>query len=294
MSTEGRQDTLFEEPIGLRLRATREKVGLTQEQVGQQLRLPVAVVEAMEREDWQRLGAPVYVRSYLGSYLRLLGLPETLMQPVLAPVPAPQLVPMASRSRLRRSFDRGLRNVVYLVMTAVLVVPVVLVARHYQNASLPETLTLEPDAALLPALGADAPAVPTRTPSSPAEAAGDVAGHGPEPVMASITPMPSRPSPAPTVAAGLPDAPEAALVLRFEGQSWLEVDDRQGRPLERALVDAGAVRTYAAGEVGRITLGNAAAVQVLHGGEPVDLSPWRAANVARFTVSSAGVPEPAR
>ena len=102
--------------------------------------------------------------------------------------------------------------------------------------------------------------------------------------------MPSRPAPAPALPAG----PDAALVLRFEGQSWLEVADREGRPVERALVDAGAVREYAAGEVGRITLGNAAAVKVLHAGEPVDLSPWRAANVARFTVSSAGEPEPAR
>lgn len=292
MSTEGRQEMLFEEPIGPRLRAAREKAGLSQEQVGQQLRLPVAIIDAMEREDWQRLGAPVYVRSYLGSYLRLLGLPETLMQPVLAPVATPPLVPMASRSRLRRSFDRGLRNGVYLVMTAVLVVPVVLVARHYQNASVPETLTLEPDPGLLPALGEVPPAEAGSTASTTPATGGET--NGPEPVMASITPVPSRPVPAPELPATDAPADAAALSLRFEGQSWLEVDDTQGRPLERALVEAGAVREYAAGEVGRITLGNAAAVQVLHGGEPVDLSPFRAANVARFTVSSAGEPEPAR
>ena len=289
MITEGRQEGLFEDPIGQRLRAAREKNGLSLEQAGQQLRLPVAIIEAMEREDWARLGAPIYVRSYLGSYLRLLDLPQELLQPVVAPAPTPALVPMTSRSRLRRTLDKSLRNVVYLVMTAVLVVPVVLVARHYQNAERPLSLTLEPDPSVLPALepgqgtagtsGTVALPAPTVEPASP------------EPVMASMAPVPNK-APTPELPATV--AGQDGLVLRFSGQSWLEVNDPQGRRLERALLDAGAERRYADGEVGYITLGNAAAVEVLHDGQPVNLEPFRAANVARFTVSSGGEPEPAR
>lgn len=286
MSTEGRQEGLFEDPIGQRLRAAREKCGLSQEQAGQQLRLPVAIIEAMEREDWPRLGAPIYVRSYLGSYLRLLDLPQELLQPVVAPAPTPALVPMTSRSRLRRTLDKSLRNVVYLVMTAVLVVPVVLVARHYQNADRPLSLTLEPDASVLPALGSvQDPAGTVALPAPSVEPA------SPEPVMASMAPVPNK-APTPEVPAAV--AGQDGLVLRFSGQSWLEVNDPQGRRLERALLDAGAERRYADGEVGYITLGNAAAVEVLHDGRPVNLEPFRAANVARFTVSSGGEPEPAR
>lgn len=286
MSTEGRQEGLFEDPIGQRLRAAREKCGLSQEQAGQQLRLPVAIIEAMEREDWPRLGAPIYVRSYLGSYLRLLDLPQELLQPVVAPAPTPALVPMTSRSRLRRTLDKSLRNVVYLVMTAVLVVPVVLVARHYQNADRPLSLTLEPDASVLPALGsAQDPAGTVALPAPSVEPA------SPEPVMASMAPVPNK-APTPELPAAV--AGQDGLVLRFSGQSWLEVNDPQGRRLERALLDAGAERRYADGEVGYITLGNAAAVEVLHDGRPVNLEPFRAANVARFTVSSGGEPEPAR
>ena len=286
MSTEGRQEGLFEDPIGQRLRAAREKCGLSQEQAGQQLRLPVAIIEAMEREDWQRLGAPIYVRSYLGSYLRLLDLPQELLQPVVAPAPTPALVPMTSRSRLRRTLDKSLRNVVYLVMTAVLVVPVVLVARHYQNADRPLSLTLEPDASVLPAL--ESVQDPAGTVALPAPS---VEPASPEPVMASMAPVPNK-APTPEVPAAV--AGQDGLVLRFSGQSWLEVNDPQGRRLERALLDAGAERRYADGEVGYITLGNAAAVEVLHDGRPVNLEPFRAANVARFTVSSGGEPEPAR
>lgn len=279
MSNEGRQDVLFEDPIGQRLRAAREKQGLALEQASAQLKLPVAIIEAMEREDWSRLGAPIYVRSYLGSYLRLLGLPQDLARPVASQADAPRLVPMASRSRVRRFVDKSLRHGIYLVMTAVLVVPVVLVARHYQNAAKPETLTLEADPSVLPAPPpAEAVALPPPV-------------SGPEPVMASIAPVKPKPAePEPAEAA----APAGqGLVLRFTGQSWMEVLDPQGRRIEQALLGAGDERAYELGQVGRITLGNAAAVEVLSKGRVVDISPFRAANVARFTVSSEGEPAPA-
>ncbi|MBY4594902.1 DUF4115 domain-containing protein [bacterium BD-1] len=292
MSTEGMQEALFQDPIGMRLRAARTKAGLSVEQAGQQLRLPVAIIEAMEREDWARLGAPIYVRSYLGSYLRLVGLPDTLAEQVATTKPAPPLVTMASRSRMRRTFDRSVRNLVYLVMTAVLVVPVVLVARHYQAAERAPSLTLDTDPSSLPPALADvapppAPEVRVAEPATtPEPAAPATRETGPDPVMASMAPFQKQAPAAADVAEG--------LLLRFTGQSWIDVTDASGARIERGLVDAGAERRYAPGQVAHITLGNAEAVQVLHGGEPVDLAPYRAANVARFTVSSSGEPAPAR
>ena len=54
------QESLFQDPLGVRLRLAREQAGLTIENVGAQLRLPTAIVDAMEREDWARLGATIY------------------------------------------------------------------------------------------------------------------------------------------------------------------------------------------------------------------------------------------
>ena len=84
----------------------------------------MAIVQAMELDDWPRLGAPVYVRSYLGSYLRLVGLPASLAEQAAQTKPAPPLVAMGSNSRFRHALNRTVRNAVYLVMTGVLVVPV--------------------------------------------------------------------------------------------------------------------------------------------------------------------------
>ena len=296
MSSEVVQDVLFQDPIGMRLRRGREKAGLTIEQVGQQLKLPVAIVQAMELDDWPRLGAPVYVRSYLGSYLRLVGLPAALAEQAAQTKPAPPLVAMSSSSKFRHALNRGVRNGVYLVMTGLLVVPVYFAARHYQDQNRPEVLTLETSAEMVeaqalaaggsaarPGDGAAATAPAAVDAANPPVESAPLQADGPEhaPLMASMASFPKK------------VAPDAGLVLQFKGESWVDVVDAQGSRIERGLVEAGAERRYAAGQVARITLGNAEAVDVSFGGKALDLAPYRTANVARFTVSSAGDPSPA-
>lgn len=300
MSSEVIQEMLFQEPIGLRLRRGREQAGLTVEQVAQQLKLPVAIVQAMEMDDWSRLGAPVYVRSYLGSYLRLVGLPASLAEQAAQTKPAPALVAMSSSSKFRHTLNRGMRNGVYLVMTGLLVVPVYFAARHYQDQNRPEVLTLETSAEMVEAQ-ALAAGVPSTGEDSTAVLPALDAGETPPAAAAPATapaPIPAvEPDHAPVMASMAPFtksvAPAAGLVLNFKGESWVEVLDAQGARIERGLVEAGAERRYAAGQVARITLGNSDAVDVSFEGKALDLAPYRTANVARFTVSSAGEPAPA-
>ncbi len=302
MTQDVSQEALFQDPIGLRLRQARESQSLSVVQVAQQLKLPVAIVEAMERDDWPRLGAPVYVRSYLGSYLRLVGLPETLAEQAAQTKPTPQLVPMGTRSRMRRVLDQSVRNAVYLLMTAVLVIPVVLVARHYQSSQPPKQLALDTPTTFTPAApiaslpaplpeeegavdegavdeGAQDAVAAVPDAPAPATAAVEAGNNGPDPVMASMAPSFKREG-------------QAGLLLSFREESWIEVLDADGRRVERGLVAGGDVRRYAAGQVARITLGKADAVEVSFAGKPVDLAPYRAADVARFTVSSTGQPAP--
>ena len=61
MNNETFQDSLFEDPLGLKFRHCREKQRMSLESVAQQIKLPVAVLEAIEREDWSRPGAPIFV-----------------------------------------------------------------------------------------------------------------------------------------------------------------------------------------------------------------------------------------
>lgn len=61
---------------GQRLLAAREAQGRSFDDVVHELRLDPRVVAAIEADNLEGLGAPVFVKGYLRSYARLLGLPE--------------------------------------------------------------------------------------------------------------------------------------------------------------------------------------------------------------------------
>jgi len=154
MSIDSFQDSLFEDPIGLKFRHAREKARWTLEAVAQQLKLPVAVLDAIEREDWARLGAPIFVRSYVGSYARLLGLPVTLADEVVRGKPSPPLVSIGGMAP-DRSILAG-SAVGYLLMTLLVVAAVVAAAVYYQAprrlAEASSAASPQPQALLAPAV----------------------------------------------------------------------------------------------------------------------------------------------
>lgn len=265
------QQTLFADPLGLRLRNAREGKRWSRESVAHQLKLPVAVIEAIEKEDWARLGPPVYARSYLTSYIRLLELPATLVDEAVRPVSTAPLVAMGGVPAGKRMVDRSLLNLGYLAITAAIVGSVVMLAMHFQApARDPQVLTLE---------------TPTPEASRPAPAA--VAPTDRSPVMASMAPSLSTAIETAAVPATVAAA-TGEIVLRFRGESWVEVLDRSGNVVERGLVPPGSERRLSPGTVGQVKFGNADAVDVLQAGRLVDVTAYRQANIARFAVSSEG------
>ena len=162
MSIDSFQDSLFDDPIGLRFRHAREKARWTLEGVAQKLKLPVAVLDAIEREDWARLGAPIFVRSYVGSYARILGLPVELADEVVRGKPSPPLVSIGASTAGRSAFAGPALG--YLVLTLLAIAAVAAAAAYYQS---PRRLAdSTPDAArILPAAAVIAPAPPRADPN---------------------------------------------------------------------------------------------------------------------------------
>jgi cytoskeletal protein RodZ len=60
--------------IGQRLIDAREARGLTAADVAKKLCIRTMFVDALEREDWQAIGDPIYARGFLKNYARLVGL----------------------------------------------------------------------------------------------------------------------------------------------------------------------------------------------------------------------------
>jgi cytoskeleton protein RodZ len=59
--------------IGARLRAGREKLGLTVLQVAERIHTDPKIVEAIESDNYAALGAPVYARGHIRHYAELVG-----------------------------------------------------------------------------------------------------------------------------------------------------------------------------------------------------------------------------
>ncbi len=61
---------------GQRLRQAREAMQMSPEEAARHLRQDVAIIIALEEDDYERLPGQTYVLGYLRSYARLLKLPE--------------------------------------------------------------------------------------------------------------------------------------------------------------------------------------------------------------------------
>lgn len=250
---------------GATLRAAREAAGLSIEQVASQLRMTVRCVANLEVDDWSSLGAPVFVRGQLRSYARLVGVDVEpfLEEAAVAPVAPATLVSHSHTSRYRHFAEHMGRRFIYVAITAAIAVPVWLGTRPH--------LSKEP----LAVQSLDVPQTAVVATPAPSQAPARVAAQR-TPLVASIASLPAAKT-----------AP--ALSIRFNGDSWVEVYGADGRQvIEQGLLTAGEQREYAAGEVGRIVLGNVGAVEVQRAGTPIDLEPFSRANVARFTLSSDG------
>lgn len=277
-------------PLGLRLRRAREAAGLAVAEVAEKLRLKSATIEAMECENFDALGADVYVRGYFNSYARLVGVPVVLVETVFSrrAAPPPQLHTTARISHSRYLFDRYARRGVYLVLTASIVVPVILLATKDQLPRQGATLT-PLDAPVVVDAVAGEDGLPGTSPTAAAPLLTRSAGENP--VIASLGPFLPQSAQAPAPAPA--PAPEHGLSLVLSGDSWVEVLDHEGRRLEHGVLRAGETRRFDPAQVGKVSLGNAEAVEVRMNGTPTDIAAFRRANVARFTVSSDGSLAPA-
>ena len=287
--------------IGRRLRQARETRGATAADAAAALHLPLNVIESLEAERFQQLGAAVYVRGHLRSYLRWLDLPEVLVDSALKQVDAnpPALRSATHVPHLRYLADRYAVRAVYVLLTLSIIVPALWVATEHANLGgardtarsldeAPLPLTPNPAAPALPggdttAETATVASVPL-TPPLPAAAEEHT-------VIASLAPFYGSESRSQTP---LPEVPAAAASpadqwqFRFLADSWVEIVGKDGQRLEYGLVRAGTERSYPAGSIARVALGNATAVRIERDGSVLDFDRFRRANVARFAVSSEG------
>jgi cytoskeleton protein RodZ len=259
--------------VGQILRDAREAQGIALEDAAVRLRLMNRQIEAMETDDFDSLGQPVFARGFVRNYARLLGLaPDELLArmpgaPAEAAVVQPIEPPMA-RSWLTSPW------LILLMLGMLLMVAVPVGLYLWLNSDVDENplnqiavtqLRPTPAAPVSPALPVvEAPAVPAEpvVVETPAEAAAPVA---------------SEPAPV--------EAPVAGVVhLEFGDEAWTEIKDASGRMLHRQLNQPGSSIEVRGQPPFEMVIGNAAQARMTYNGRPIDLKPFIDVTVARFTL----------
>jgi|GEM_PF-1397818 len=273
MNDNAYQETLFAEPLGLQLRHAREKLGLKVSDAAARLKLPVEVIEALELENWGKLGAAIYVRSYLGSYIKLLGLPGTLANEFNIKTSEMPAMKILSDKPVRRDIDKTLSTLGYFAITGVIVTSLIMLAMHFRSpGERTETLPLDMQSQtqVLPAQVTDAAAI-----RKPEDNVADASISNQPPVMASMAPIASATS-------------TAGWEIRVNSDSWMDITGADGKRIENGIVGAGTIKQYNIDQLSSITIGNADQVQILRNGQAVDFSAFKQDNVARFKIASDG------
>src|SRR5215472_10450294 len=116
--------------LGERFRSAREARGLALSDVSEQIRIRSVYLAAIEEGNWSAIGAPVYVRGFLRTYARFLGLdPEEVVAAFnSAPVSSQPVAAATERSSrsaplvLERSQEQGSRGAPLIWAAAVVAV----------------------------------------------------------------------------------------------------------------------------------------------------------------------------
>lgn len=289
--------------IGQVLRDAREAQGMTQEDAAARLRLMQRQIVAMEADEFESLGQPVFARGFVRNYARLLGLkPEVLLAHMegapAEPAAVSYVVPPQARSWLSSPW------LVLLLLGLLVVVAVPVALYWWLNEGEDELISRVPSAVRVDPVPLSVP-----VPAQAAEAAAPVAEQEPVPLAApetSATPAaiplaPAAPEPVPAAPAtpaapangpgeaAAPAAPRVAAVngvlhLEFGEDAWVEIRDASGRTLHRQLNPAGSSVNIPGRPPFDLVIGNAAQARMTYNGRPIDLKPFIGVTVARFTL----------
>lgn len=275
---------------GAILKRERERRGLSIQQAAEDLHLDPWVIEAIEADRFQALGAPVYAKGHLRKYATSLELPAAELiqkydalqdRPVTAdPIPTAIAAPLPPP---RRSFKAPI-----LILLSLLTIVVLAWAAVQLFAAQPKAAATDGAALASTAQAANGLPQPVRTIEAPivnaAPTAVPAAGSAAAPpvAMTQSAAQESLAEPPPT------DAEPIQVRLQFSGDSWTEIYDARGARLMFAMGSEGRTRTLTGVPPLQVTLGSVSAVSLEVNGEAVAIPREEGRESSRFVIEASG------
>ena len=250
------QTGLFVSALGEEFRSAREARSLSLSDVAERLHIRSVYLAAIEDEDWHVIGAPVYVRGFMRTYARFLGLdPEAAVArfaaavPAGSPAPAPARPPTPANTAEKRA-ERSSPSLAAILSIVVAVAAVLFVGYEFYQyrAGAPAAAPM-----------AQASAPPDVAVAAPPDDAATPAAAADDPLAA----IPPLNTPAPATA----KTPKRGLSLSVTETSWLRVTV-DGTVVLEGTLPAGAAKSFT-GKVADLRIGNAGGVRIAVNGRPI-------------------------
>jgi cytoskeleton protein RodZ len=252
---------------GARLGRARARLGLSVDEVADQLKLDPQTVVALEADDHRAIGATVFVRGFLRRYAALVGESPADIEALYARLPNAEFQPDLSKTGMHRiapaRFQPRIRAVPALIAALALVVGGV---AWWALRSRPPEAT-----APLPASLAAAPAAPPAAVTLPAGAASQAGAA-----------LDAAQQPPPVAAV------RRRLQLAFSGECWAEVYDARGWRLFFGFGHAGTAQELLGVPPFRVVLANVESVTLAIEGKPVRLPESAPGQRVRITLGANG------
>jgi cytoskeleton protein RodZ len=305
--------------LGQRLKAERERRGLSAQKMADDMHLDAWVIDALEAGDYQRIGPPVYARGHLRKYASILGVLAAEAAPGSEKRPAPAGPPLPTP--IIRMDPPGRRDALWPKLTACAAILLVAAGlawwRPWHRSAAPaaaskaaRSIVPRSAAPLSAAANPTAPspsaqdaAQPSAQPDSTAALASDAsASDAPASDApgadapriadnaAAATPSVTKSGPAQSPADLTPGVGRARLRLSFSADSRVDVFDYSGRPIFTGNGRANSVKALVGIAPFRVYLGFASGVQVQVNDRVVAIGPqFVTGDVARFEAGADGV-----
>jgi cytoskeleton protein RodZ len=274
--------------VGEQLRAAREQQGLSVIDVAQRLKFAPRQIEALEADNVAALPGLTFVRGFVRSYAKLLGLDADPLVGALERAAArdvgPSTVQLQSLTATPQPFP--MRNTsasgsAWPWVLAMIVAVVGLGGFALYQWQAPESLTQPAAPAPRPAQNATPLTPPNVTPlaTDPAPATSGAAVSAP----AAAEPAKAEAAKAEGAKANAnPEAGKGKIRLVFSGESWTEVRQAGGQIVFSRQSAAGSEAWVDGQPPFDFVIGNAQAVKLYYRGSEVDLKPYIKVTVARM------------
>jgi len=282
------EESAVEYSVGRILSATRESQGLSVPDVARSLKITVKQVEALEKDEYDKLPGMTFVKGFTRNYAKLLQLdPDALLAKLHGKLLQEPVQAISSRNEGIELSTMAPKVWLWAglgVLVLVIAAPLLVYELLHSELRLPvqavngstgsvSVASKAPKAAPAPpALTLEVPPPPSPGAAIPSREKADTAV---QPLSAA---QPESVDVSPAAGGG------ATIKMVFSKDSWVEIRDKSGARIYSQLNRANTEKVVQGTPPFSLTVGNAANVSITYNGKPVNLAPYINVDVARLTL----------